>query len=326
MTIDGRFIEIGVAVEASRGVAEATVDRWAKNVEANVISRTQKAVDDNKRGVLEDSEGARVVREWFDGDLSGILHADMVGYFLLNIYGSVESTLVGSGVYEHVFNTLQSIEHPTLTIFRRDSTIARAKYAGAVVNTLEISASTDDYVRFVANLIAKSEASHALSSTYADEYDFIGKDITVKIAATEGGLAGATATKVKNVSIKYDLGAISDFVLGSENPDSVYNAKKSIMIEFTKNFDDTTFEDLFKSDDYKYMSVTIEGDANLGGGNPPSITWVFNKVQVQDWERAGGQDALVEETVTLKAFYNEDDAKQDEVTLQNLTTAYAVGS
>lgn len=326
MTETGRFLEVGVAIEASRGVAEAAVDRWAKHVETNVISRTQKVVDDNVRGVLEDSEGARVVREWFDGDLSGILHADLVGYFLLNVYGSVDTTDLGDGAYSHEFTVEQSIEHPTLTIFRRDSTIERKRYAGAVVNTIEISANTEDYVRFTANLIAKSEASHVLTSTYAEEYDFVGKDITVKLADTEAGLAGATPTKVKDISVKYDLGAISDFALGSENPDGIYNAKKSIEITFTKNFVDTTFEDLFKSDTYKYMEVAITGDADIGGAENPMLKWVFNKVQVQDWERAGDADSLVEETVTLKAFYNQDDDTQDTVTLQNKTASYAVGS
>lgn len=322
----GRFLEVGVAVEAVRGTAETSASRWAKHVETNVISRTEKVVDDNVRGVLEDSEGARVVREWFDGDLSGILHVDLVGYLALNIYGSVVSSSLGSGAYSHAFSVEQSIEHPTLTIFRKDGVIDSVKYAGAVVSTLEISASTDDYVRFTANLIAKSESAHALTPSYAVEYDFIGKDITIKLADTEGGLAGASETKVKSVAVKYDLGAITDYVLGNENPDGIYNAKKAIEIEFTKNFEDTTFEDLFKSDTYKYMSITIEGDADIGGGAKPKMTWIFNRVQVQDWERAGGQDALVEETVTLKAFYNQTDGEQDTLTIQNKTASYAIGS
>lgn len=322
----GRFLEVGVAVEATRGTAEASASRWAKNTETNVISRTEKVLDDNKRGVLEESEGARVVRKWFDGDIAGILHADLIGYFLLNIYGSVVSSSLGSGAYSHAFSLEQSVEHPTLTIFRKDGGITSKKYNGGVVNTLEISASTDDYVRFTANIIARDEASHALTPSYGVEYDFIGKDITIKLADSEAGLSGATATKVKNVNIKYDLGAITDFVLGDDNPDGVYNAKKAVDIEFTKNFEDTTFEDLFKSDTYKYMSITIEGAADIGGGAHPKLAWVFNRVQVQDWERAGGADDLVEETVTLKAFYNQTDGEQDTLTIQNKTSAYAVGS
>lgn len=327
MSIVGRQIEVGFAIEDNRGTAEAAAQKWAKHVSADIVPRTQKVVDDNTRGRLEDSQGARIVRKWYEGELSGVLHADTLGYLLLNLYGAVSSSNVSGSIYSHEFTLDQSIEHEALTIFRKDGGVENQAYGGGVISALEISASTEDYVRFSATVMAKNEQGHSLTPSYNTEYDFVGKDITIKVATSEAGLSGASAVKAKTLAIRFDPGVISDYVFGAETPDDHYNAKMSIEVEFTKNYEDTTFEDLFASDDYRYMQVAIVGDADLGGGNNPELTFLFHRVQVQNWERSSENDALSEETVTVKAFYNASDGEQSQVTLQNLTAAYeAAGS
>lgn len=318
----GRELEVGLAVEATRGTAETAADKWVKKVTANILPRTQKVVDNTTRAVLEDAPGARVVRKWIEGELSGIVHADVIGYLLYQLYGSVSSAVVTGSVYSHDFSLEQGITHDTLSIFRKDGAVQQEVYNGGVLSTLEVSASTEDFVRFTANFLAKAAASDDDSPSYDTEYDFIGKDITVKVADTEAGLSGADALKLKTITVRYDAGAIADYVFGAETPENIHNAMMGIEIEFTKNYDDTTFEDLLNSDTYKYMEIAIVGDADLGSGNNPSITWTFNKVQVQEWSRAGDANSLVEETVLLKAFYNGTDGEQSTVSVQNLTTAY----
>lgn len=323
MTEIGRKLEVGFAPEDTRGVAETTVSKWAKHVTAEIMPRAEKVIDDNTRGRLEDSEGARVVKKWFDGSLEGVLHVDTIGYLFANIYGLPTTTTVSGSVKSHAFAMSQSIEHPTFSIFRKDGSVVQKVYGGGVVRTLEISAVADDYVRFSADIVAANEASNSATPTYDTEYDFIGKDVIVKVADSQAGLAGATALKLKDVTISYDLGAIVDHVLGNQYPDSIYNGASKIEVSFTKNYVDTTFEDLFKADTYKYMSITIQGDANIGASNNPTITLILNKAQVQGWERTGGADELVTEEITVKAFYNQTDASQSTLTIKNLTSTYA---
>lgn len=321
----GRIEEVGVAIESARNTPEAVAQKWVKHVNSGIISKVSKAMDNNVRGVMEDMEGARVTRKWFDGDLEGILHADVLGYFLLNIYGASDPTSEGGGAYSHEFTVDQVIEHPALTIFRKDGDVTEKAYGGGVVNTLEISATTDDYVRFTANIICGNETSSGDTPAYDTEYDFIGKDITIKLGDQENDLPSATALSCKEVSISFDTGAISDFNLGSYNPTN-YNAKLAIEVKITKNFVDTTFEELFKSDTAKYMEITIQGDATIGGSSKPTIVLLLNKALVTDWAREGGADALATETMTLKAFYNSEDEQQSMLTLTNLTPAYVAAS
>jgi len=190
----GRQVDFALAVEETRGTAEATADRNVRKVTCNLIPQTEDVIDDTTFGRLEDAERSRAVRKWNEGDVEGILHADVIGYYLYNIYGEVDSTNVSGSVYSHEFTLEQSIKHPSLTLFVKDGDVRQEKLAGGMITTLEISASTDDYVRYTANFVAKEgEIDTSTIPSLSTEYDFVGRDITVKIADTEGGLSGATA-------------------------------------------------------------------------------------------------------------------------------------
>lgn len=314
----GRQIEVAVGKETTRGTALASPSRWLRNTTADFMARAEVVNDDTTQGSLSDSVGSRVVRKWFDGDLEGIVHADTLGYFLINIYGSVARTTISGAVGKSTFSLGENVIHPTLSLFVKDG-VQQKVHNNGVVNTLEINATTDEYVRYTTNIVAKDEATNASTPAYLTEYDFIGKDIIVKTASTEAGLVGATAIKIKDLSIKWDTGAISDFNFGSYNPD-IYNAKMSIEGTFEKNYIDTTYKDLFTGNTAVYMEIAITGDPVLAGSTSPKLRVLMNKVQVTDWSRSGGADELVTESVSFKAYLNQTDAKQSIVELTNVTT------
>ena len=322
----GRQIEAGLSVEGTRNTAESTVSKWVKNVTADIITQTEKIQDDNTRGRLETHEGGRVVQKWHEGTLEGVLHADAIGYLMTNIYGDVTSTTVAGSVHSHAFTLDQTIEHPTLTVFMHDADVNKVKLNGAVLSSLEVSATVDDYVRFNSNIIALDKVTDATTPTYSTEYDFIGKDVSIKVADTELGLASATALKAKNATITWEVENIRNHILGQYTADSNYNANFGLSVSITKDYEDNTFKELFEGDDYKYVQIHIEGDANIGGGNKPSMTILLNKGQVTEWSRSGGSDESVTEEFTFMGFYNNTDGQSSEVTLQNLTSEYIATS
>jgi hypothetical protein len=326
MEILGRQVEIGVGVEAVRGTPIVDADRWLKKVVANILPRAEKARDTAMRGRLEEADGARITQKWIDGDLEGIVHADAIGYMLYNLYGEVDSQLITGSVYSHIFTLAQELTHPTLTLFAKDGSTAQAKFAGGVVKTLEISATVDEYVRFTTAFEARTSSADSSTPAYEREYDFIGRDVSIKLADTEEGLTTAPAQKVKNATIRYDSGAIRDHLLGDRAPANILNGRFMLEVEITRNYEDTVLRDMHQSDAAKYVEVTIAGEADLGGSNPPSIVLLLNKAQVTAWDRSGASDDLVTETATLSAFYNETDEQQSQLELTNVTPAYAVGS
>lgn len=318
----GREVAFGAAVETTRGTAVTTSDKWFKKTTVSLLPEVEKVVDDSSFGRLEDAEEARTVREWFGGSIDGVLHADAIGYPLNNLYGTVatEETAASSGVFEHTFTLSQSIIHPTLSFFIADK-VKKQVYNGGVVSSLSIEATTDDYLRYSMEVLARASATHTDTVSYDTEYDFIGKDITVKVANTLGGLSSATATKIKSLNINIDAGAISDWVFGDTTPEH-YNGAFGIELDFTKNYENATFENLFKSDDAKYVKVAIKGDTVLPSDNAPEVTFTFYKCKVTDYDVDDSADALREESVTMKALYNVTDEKQSEVLVRNVTTSY----
>jgi hypothetical protein len=322
MEFIGRESEAGLAIEAVRGTAETTADKWMRKVTANVTERAIHAVDETTRGRLEDGEGRKVVQKYVEGDVEGIVHADAIGYLFANLYGVCVSATVTSGVYTHAFSLGQNIQHPSLTLFAHDGAVQLRKYSNCMVSSLELSAAIDDFLRFTASFGGSAATASTDTPSYDTEYDFVAKDIVVKMADTEAGLSGATAMKCKDITIKWDQGVIRDHVLGSYEPDDNYNGKMAIEGSFTLNFSDTTMRDLFLGDAAKYMSVTVTGDDDIGSGNYPTIAVVLNKVQVMDWNRAGGADELVTEPISFRAFYNPTDSEQSTVSLKNKTSEY----
>ena len=323
MEILGRQIELGVALETTRGTAETTAEHWIKNVTASVQERAEHAIDDNSHGSLADSDNRRVTKKWVEGSLEGILQVDVVGYFFYNIFGSISSTSVVSGVYSHEI-TLDSttIEHPSLTFFAKDGGVQNLNISNGMISSLEINASMDDYVRFTTNIMASTAEDGSDTPAYQDEQDFVGKDITIKVADTEGGLTSASALSIKELGITFDTGAIVDYVLGNYNPEDIYDGKLSIEGNLSKNFVDETFKDLFLGDDAKYMEIAIVGSQEIGATANPSIIITLNKVKVTGWERSGGNDELVSESIDFKAFFNSDDEEVGKITIVNNTAEY----
>lgn len=319
----GRDIQMGVATEATRGTADTIADKWFRKVTATIVERANHAVDDTTVSNLADGMGRRVVQKYVEGELNGIIHGDALGWLTANLYGICVSTLVTGAVYSHVFNLKNVNQHISLTIFAKDGSIQQQTFANCMINTLTMSVAIDDYLRFSASFIGGIAAVNSDTPTYGTEYDFIARDVVIKIAASAAGLSGATAIKAKAMDVTWDQGLIRDHVVGALTPNDTYNSQMNIEGKMTLNFSTTTYKDLFLADTAQYMSITITGQADIGAGNFPTITLLMNKVQFMDWSRSGDIGELVTEEVSFRAFYNQTDAKQSQLTIKNNTTAYA---
>ncbi len=322
--IIGRDIEAGVSVEETRGTAAPSIERAVKKVTAEVLPQADYVEDDSTRGVLADSDDRRVVSKWAEGDLEGPARIGALGYYLYNLYGIVSTSEIdSSGVYEHVFTLQQDIKHPSLTVFAKDGDIAEYAYNGAMVTGFELNAAPDDLVRFSTSFAARGAEDFSGTYTYETDYDFIGRDVTIKIADTKSGLGGASPMEAQDLTISWDPNAITDeFVFGSYNPKDIYNAGMNIEVDVTKHYEDSTFEDLSRNDDAKYLRVIIEGEEDIGDGNNPLFQLTLNKAKVNDWSRSDDSDDVSTEDITFRGFYNASDSQQSEVKTQSTVSEY----
>ena len=322
MEIIGRQIELGIGVEETRGTPQSTAEKWIKKISANIVAKSEKKVDESTRNVMEDSLGARVVKKWFEGDLEGNVHADAIGYFFYNMYGAVSSVSAGGSAYTHTFSCGNSIIHPSLSLLVKDTSISQEAFDTGMINTLEISVAIDDYVKFTASFMAAEATASTDTPSYDTEYDFIARDITLKFSDTEGGLAAADAIPAKDLTINWNANLISDHIIGGYFPDDIYNSHLAIEGSFNLNYAADTYKDLFTADTYKYIQITITGEADIGDDDHPSIVILLNRAQVMDWNREDSADELVNEPISFKAFYNETDSEASTVVLTNVTSEY----
>lgn len=319
----GREIEVGVAMEATRGTAESSPAKSIRKMTASIQPKSEKADDESTNGSFAKMKGRRVTTKFVEGELEMITQIDVMGYMYASLYGIVQSSVVAGSVYDHIFTLDNSILHPSVTIFAKEGAVNQAKYAGCVISDMELTVTPDDYVKMTTTFRGSEEASDSSSFSYDTEYDFIGRDVAVKIADTLVGLDTADDLVLKELTISHAQGDVPDPVLGSYFPNN-YNKGQEITGSFTLNYTDETFKDLNLGDASKYMQITITGEANIGGGNNPTLTYVFNNVQITDFDAPdGGADELVTQEVSFTAYDNEVDDKQSQVTIRNLTSAYA---
>jgi hypothetical protein len=135
----GRRLQLGIAKEASRGSAEATVDFWLPTTDLSIDHKAEKVVDEQAYGVIEDSIGSYIVRKFAEGNFSAHLATEDFPLILLSVLGSLSSAQVGGEtvVYDHTFGVSQSTQHQSLTLFLNDP-IAGQDYKyplGVVENT-----------------------------------------------------------------------------------------------------------------------------------------------------------------------------------------------
>lgn len=325
----GKFSEVGLAVEASRGTAESSPSKCLKKTEANLLKNVNKTEDQAIVGSVVDINKLKKTQENYEGEISMNLHADAVGYLFNNIWGTVSTTELSVGeAYEHTFSLLESITRPSLTFFLKEGDVKQVKVPGCIVSSFTLSASQDAIVTGNFNIQGRSEESDTSSFTYNKEYDFIGKQLTLKTADTKSGLDGATAINVKSADLEIDTGAQQNYVAdGNYSPNDIFQTTLNISLSLTLDYTDETFHDLYDGDGNKFVRLTIEDpDTDIGGGNYPKVEVDLYKCFVEDWERSSGQGDVVTQDVTLRATYNQTEDTVGQAVVVNTTASSELSS
>ncbi|MCX6113138.1 MAG: phage tail tube protein [Proteobacteria bacterium] len=319
----GRDIKIGISKESTRGVA-TPASYWIPRRDFDVQDKASIIIDDQSYGVIEDSVDARVVNKWSEGKISGLVRDKAIGLFLLNALGTSTPTTSSpeSGVITHTFTVAQSHQHQSLTINVDDTIEGDEQYALAMLKTLEINATLNEFVIFNADFMAKQATPGTVTAAYVAENNFTADGVSLKIAATPGTLTAATATKVKSVSVKIDKALEKADILGTVTPDDFINKNISIEIDIERNYEDTTFKTLYMTASPQAMRVDIVSSAIIGLVSNPRLTFDFNQVNFTDWSVSKGLDDIVVEKLKCKAVFKIADAKMLEARLVNVATSY----
>lgn len=321
----GRKIEVGVGKETVRGTAVAAT-YWVPKYEVSLDDKTEYVDDIQTLGSIVDSDGSELEKEWAEGEVDGKVRLNSFGIWLLGTFGSVTTTTLATGVYQHVFGLLESNTHPSLTVTVKDTVNGARAYALAMVESLKMKIELGKFVEYTVALKSKKSSATTATPAYTAETEFRARHTSLKLADTLAGLDAATAVaKVASVELSFDKNTQEIMGLGSSQPVDIQNlefsAELNIEVEY---FDTATFRDVSLTGAKKAVRIEITDTTKVIGASviAPSIVFDFAKVSFQSWERDGGAGDIIKQSIKAKAHFSIVDGKMVNVTVKNAVASY----
>ena len=300
----GRTLNFGIAREVTtgRGTAEADADFWVPLKSYALSQKVDKAIDESPTGSIEPAGKISILREYVSGDVSVQLGVDSLGLLFYALFGTcgTDTDSPEAGVQTHSFTVLQTVQHPSLTLFKKDGAFQRS-FTFGMVNTfgLNVDIGADEHLSADINFIASQEEASATNPNYDAETVFVPRMANVKIAATRAALDAATPLCVKNISINFNKKAQGDYTFcGGGSMDDINNLDFEVNGSIELNLEDTTYRDYVLDNDSKALRIEIEDTSTtIGAATHPRIRIDLPLVYFIDWEETIDFTELGKQTI-----------------------------
>jgi hypothetical protein len=318
----------------TRGTTPASVGFTIPFDEASIEEKDTKIVKSQAQGVIEDSVGEEIARQWAEGSFKAPLTEQGFGLILLSLLGSDTPTAKvapNAAVYDHAMSVAQSVQHQSLSLYLTDAAAtANAQdysHALGVVESVEVAFETGKVLDFTAKIKAKKGVQGAVTPATVAEHHFLPQDVTVKFASALSGLAAASATKIRNLKLTINQNTESDEVLGDIGPNDYLNKNFSISGTLEASWDsEGTFKTAALAGTTQAMRVDIKNTRDvIGGVNAtanPELLIDLAKVTFEEITRPWKVGDIVRQIVKFKAHYSTTDSKMVAVTLTNTVGSY----
>lgn len=297
----GRVVDLGIAKEASRGIAVAP-SFWIPKIDFSFDDKIVRAQSEASVGDLADTDDSYVLTNYGQGDLGGEIRSKSFGLFLLAALGSVSTAGPTDSAYTHSFSLSETAQHPSLSMLVQDPNTNEI-YKLIMLDSLEINVELDQIVRFTAGFMGKKGNSFTSQSvTYSTESRFTKKHLGFKLASNLAGLGAASAISLKRLRLTINKNVEMDDALGTAEPEDFNNKQFSVEGEIELNYTDETYKDYFRNGTKRAMEIKLTNtDATIGASTRPALTLQFPKVSFYDWEPDYSNDEIVKQTMTFKA-------------------------
>ncbi len=323
----GRLFGVGIAKESTRGTAQSAASFWIPFGEAAVEEKDQKIIDEQSFGVIEDSLGQSIVKQWAEVSLKapiGDKHFPLLLFAALGSLATSANADPSGNVKDHTITVAQSAQHQSLTVFLKDP-LANAdyKHALAMVENLEIDYQLGKFLDYVVTLRAKKGVSASLTTAYATENRFLPQHVTFKMASSLSGLAGAAATNLMALKLKFAKNVEDDEILGSVSPNDFLNKEFMVEGELEALWNDETFKTLALAATPQAFRLDMKNtDVTIGTAANPEIRIDLAKVVFKEITRPIKIKDLVKQTLSFRGHYSASDAKMLTILATNLQASY----
>jgi hypothetical protein len=244
--------------------------------------------------------------EWAEGSIEGDLMDTPFGLFLLAALGTVSTTGPTDSAYTHTFTLQNDNQHDSLTLTLADPD-RTDRYTLQMLDSLEIKVIPGDVITFVATFKGRTGRQVATATASYSQYNkFLGRHASVKIAATAGDLAAASALSIKALTLRIKKNTVFDHNLGTVWPDDVLNTGFEISGDLELYLEDQTYRNYMLNGNYKALRINFtNNDAVIGAGaTNPSFTLDLSRVSFEGWEAVRPKDEVVNQKITFRALWD----------------------
>lgn len=301
----GRKVKVGLGKETTRGTAVAAT-YWLRWETFDFFDTATTIYNQSALGVLDKYSQAEITQTWSEGSLAGKITDQGFGLLLLGAFGSVaNATHAGESiVYDHTYSESQANQAQSLTVIRSDPN-GSLSYPMAVVKSLEVSIKAGDFVRHNTSFLAQPGATSSPTPAYVAENEFKAKYVTVKMATSVGGLAGATAIPINNVKLTINKDATQYWVVGQNNPQDIFAQTTEITGEFQLLYTDNTYFTPRFANTIEAISITVANtDVTIGASTNPTLTFTLPQCYLNTFKVDTTIDGMVQQTIDFTATYS----------------------
>ena len=326
MLLFGENINLGVGLESTRGTGVAPEIFIPARVPTGLKQISEKTLIKETKSSRINSQGSVVTQTRVEGDLEFNLRNGSVGYLLKSLLGSVATTTVEAGVYQHVFTVDPTDpQNPSLTLALSQAGGQDYQIPLAITSSMEFTVPQDDLVYATASFIGKAE-SEVSDYTVADADDdhlMNHYNVTVKIADDVAGLSGASNQCLKELSFAIANNARPRMCLSSLSPVDVIGLLLDIQGTIAKAYEGTENYDSYKAGSYKAIEITmVNSDVTIGASSNPKLVFTYPKVSFESYDRDNAIDEISNETFGFQAHFDDAESKAIEVTVVNEIASY----
>lgn len=324
----GKQLSFGIAKEAVRGTAEAGAAYWIPWDEVDLNEKDQRVNDEQSYGVIEDSVGQTIVKQWAEGNWKapiGEKHFPLVLYSILGTLNTADNADTDPTIKDHTITVQQGSQHQALTLFIDDPLAAQDyKHALGVVSGLEVNYEKGKLLSYSASVKSKKGATATLTPSITSENHFTHKHFTFKLATNLAGLSGASAQNIRSLTLKIDQSIEDDDILGSLAPADFLNKQFSIEGQVEAIWqNESDFKTNTLAGTAKAMRIDLKNtDIVIGSAANPQVQIDLAKVIFKEITRPVRVGDVVVQTVGFKAHYSVSDSKMVTILCVNNVASY----
>lgn len=246
-----------------------------------------------------------------------------VSWSITNGTWTISSTAV-TGVNAHLFERLNSNQHPSFTLYD-DDPVAWSYAPYSMINSFELSCAVSDYMKFSAEFQGKQmQTAWSQNPAYTTENPFLATMSWVKFATNESGLNDATEQCMQNFRVAINKNLTNVQCFGDTDVSDFYNQQFGVEGDFEAIYNDTTLKNYVVNSEKKAIRFYAENKSApaLATNVFPSIYVDIMKAWLTEWTKSDSSNEIIRQTMWFTWQYSNNDQATIEVLLLNSNSTW----